>query len=61
MMSCKEATYLLSQRQDRKLSATEAMALRFHLMMCSGCTNFGNNMAFLRKTCERIVSDTKKE
>ncbi|OGB26600.1 MAG: hypothetical protein A3I66_17305 [Burkholderiales bacterium RIFCSPLOWO2_02_FULL_57_36] len=61
MMSCKEAAYLLSQRQDRKLSATETMALRLHLMMCSGCTNFADNMAFLRKTCERIVNDIKQE
>jgi predicted anti-sigma-YlaC factor YlaD len=61
MMSCKETTYLLSQQQDRKLSATETMALRFHLMMCSGCSNFANNMTFLRKVCERVVTDTKKE
>jgi predicted anti-sigma-YlaC factor YlaD len=61
MMSCKEATYLLSQQQDRKLSAAETMALRFHLMMCSGCSNFGNNMTFLRKVCERVVTDAKKE
>lgn len=61
MMSCKEVTHLLSQQQDRKLSPTETVALRFHLMMCSGCANFSSNMTFLRKLCERVVTDTKKE
>lgn len=61
MMSCKEATHLISQQLDRKLSAGEAMSLKFHLMMCTGCTNFKNNMAFLRKACERITSDATTE
>lgn len=60
MMSCKKATYLLSQRMDRKLSAGETLSLKFHLMMCHGCTNFSNNMTFLRKACERVVNDTQR-
>lgn len=59
MMSCKQATHLLSQRLDRKLSARETMSLKFHLMMCTGCTNFRNNMTFLRQACERVVADAK--
>lgn len=59
MMSCKQATHLLSQRMDRKLSVGETLSLRFHLMMCDGCTNFKNNMSFLRKACERVVADTQ--
>lgn len=61
MMSCKKATHLLSQQLDRMLSATETMALRFHLMMCSGCTNFRSNMTFLRKVCECVVAEAKTE
>jgi predicted anti-sigma-YlaC factor YlaD len=57
MMSCKKATHLMSQQLDRKLSTGEAMSLKFHLMMCTGCTNFRNNMAFLRRACERITGD----
>lgn len=49
----------MSQQLDRGLNRRENMSLKFHLMMCTGCTNFKNNMAFLRKACERIVSDTK--
>lgn len=61
MMSCKQTTHLLSQQMDRELSVKERVALKFHLMMCTSCTNFKNNMRFLRKTCEHIVSDVKSE
>jgi predicted anti-sigma-YlaC factor YlaD len=61
MMSCKEVTHLLSQQQERKLSSTETLTLRVHLMMCSGCANFSSNMTFMRKLCERFEIDTKKE
>lgn len=30
-------------------------------MMCGGCTNFKDNMAFLRKACERVTSDVTTE
>lgn len=55
MISCKKTTELLSQQLDRKLSAYETMALRFHLMMCTGCTNFRRNMNFLRTACKRVA------
>lgn len=49
MMNCSEATRLLSESQERTLTLKERMALRLHLMMCSGCTNFGANLKFIRK------------
>lgn len=49
----------MSQQLDRKLSARETVALKFHLMMCTGCTNFKGNMRFLRKACERVLTDAK--
>lgn len=59
MMSCKKATHLMSQQLDRKLSARETVALKFHLMMCTGCTNFKDNMSLLRKACERVLTDAE--
>lgn len=61
MMSCKTATHLLSEQLDRELTKSEAISLKVHLMMCTGCTNFRNNIAFLRKACERVVRDTTSE
>lgn len=53
MMNCKEATRLMSEAMDHELSAAERFALRFHQMMCRGCTNYGKQLVFLRKAARR--------
>jgi hypothetical protein len=47
MMNCKKATRLVSESQERKLSFTENMPLKFHLLICSGCKNFSQQVPFL--------------
>jgi predicted anti-sigma-YlaC factor YlaD len=61
MMSCKQMTCLMSQQLDRNLSVSERMALRFHLMMCSGCRNFEMNMMFLRRVCQQVSGTSVSE
>lgn len=46
-MNCKNATRLISESQDRALSASEKLTLRVHLLMCSGCRNFNRQVPFL--------------
>lgn len=48
MMKCHEATRLMSESQERPLSMTERMSLKLHLMMCTGCANFKDQMGVLR-------------
>jgi len=48
-LSCKEATRLLSQREDRKLTLGESAALRVHLAICRGCRAVGAQIPFLRR------------
>lgn len=48
MLNCRESTRLMSEEQDRKLTTRERMALRFHNLMCSGCTNYRKHMGFIR-------------
>lgn len=55
MISCREAARLASEGMDRALSLSERLALRAHLLMCKGCTNFAKQMAFLRKAMARLV------
>ena len=57
MMTCKQATGLMSQAQDRPLTLKERITLRLHLMMCSGCSNFNRQMDFIRKAFRRIGGD----
>lgn len=49
MLNCIKATRLLSESQDRTLAVTERMSLKMHVMMCSGCRNFGTQMQTLRQ------------
>ncbi|HKU85860.1 MAG TPA: zf-HC2 domain-containing protein [Casimicrobiaceae bacterium] len=48
MLSCKEVTRLLSQAQDRPLALGERVKLRLHLVVCTACTRFARQLAFMR-------------
>ena len=54
MLSCREATALMSQEQDRRLGLGERVALRLHVLICAGCTNYRRQMHVLREACRRF-------
>ena len=47
MLTCRQATQLLSEQQDRQLLLKEQSGLQFHLMMCRSCRRFGKQMKSL--------------
>lgn len=49
MKNCQQITRLLSDGQERKLSLKERAELKMHVMMCSGCRNFAQQMNVLRE------------
>ncbi|QID18251.1 zf-HC2 domain-containing protein [Nitrogeniibacter mangrovi] len=51
MLSCKDATRLMSEARDRDLSLRDRLRLRLHLAICAGCANFDKQMDFLRRAC----------
>jgi len=53
VISCKEASRLVSQMQDRPLSGWQRARLRWHLAVCRMCRAFESQMQFLRKAMER--------
>ena len=48
-LSCKEASRLISQGMDRRLSIAERIALRLHVGICDACTRFTSQVRFLRR------------
>ena len=44
MLTCRQATQLLSEKQDRQLLLKEQSGLQFHLMLCRSCRRFGKQM-----------------
>ena len=47
-LSCKEASRLISQAMDLKLTLTQRAALRVHLSACDACTRFSAHLSSLR-------------
>jgi len=56
MLTCKEASRLVSESLDRSLDLRERLSLKVHLMMCTGCTQFNRQMAHLRKLTKQYAS-----
>ncbi len=69
-ISCKEASFLISKKQETKLSATERLKLFLHLRICNTCKLFKKQTEFLlsvlsankstRNTSDKL-SETAKE
>ena len=53
MISCKEASRLLSQAMDQRLPLWQRARLRLHLAICDACTNFSRQLKFLRQAVGR--------
>ncbi len=51
--SCKKASMLLSQAQDRPLQLAERLQLHGHLMICNRCRNVSHHIEFLRTAVRR--------
>ena len=60
MLTCKIATQLMSEVQDRQLELSEKLQLEMHLTLCKGCRNYRNQMKFLRQTCRHYVEEQTK-
>lgn len=61
MMSCRRATRLLSEAQERKLSFGERASLKFHTSMCSGCRYFGRQIQALRDISRAYARGANEE
>ena len=57
-ISCKRASELLSEEQDRDLSFTEWTALKAHLVVCRGCRAVSAQFKTLRKAL-RVLSEDR--
>jgi hypothetical protein len=61
MMNCHDATFLLSQGRDRKLSFSERMKLRLHTSMCSACGNFERQLPQLGAAARNLAGSQDRE
>lgn len=60
MLSCKQASELVSQSLDRHLTIRERMSVRFHLLICAACARFSRQLAFMQVTIKKFIADTEQ-
>ena len=48
-LSCREATRLLLEREQRPLGPVETLTLKAHLAVCTACTRFDGQVRFMRE------------
>ena len=51
--NCREVSRLILQRQDRRLSLVERVAVRFHLRICLMCTRFTGQVELMNRAMGR--------
>lgn len=61
MLNCQKATRLISESQERPLSLQENLTLKMHLMMCSGCKNFGLQVPFLSQAMRAYAKGANED
>ncbi len=61
MLTCKEASHLVSQNQDRPLSFNERLGLRMHLWMCANCRRFERQIGLMRRLLHLSVRSAETE
>jgi hypothetical protein len=55
MLNCRKITELCSQELERRLDVGERVSMHTHLMMCTGCTNFRQQLKFLRRVAKEYA------
>jgi len=60
-LSCKEASRLISEGMDRRLSFPERIALRLHVSVCDACSRFTRQLAFLRRALDVLPGPDEPE
>lgn len=61
MLNCQEVTRICSDEMERPLRLGERTALHVHLMMCSGCTNYRQQMRTLRQITQAYAEGRAPE
>ncbi len=55
MLSCREASRLISEGLDRKLRPGERVVLRFHVIICDACHRVEKQLKLLRRAMSEFT------
>jgi hypothetical protein len=54
MLTCKDASHLISENLERPLSLRERWGLKLHLWLCANCRRFERQMALMRQALRML-------
>lgn len=61
MLSCKQASQIISQSLDRPLAMRERFALNLHLFICKYCKKFSQHMQCLRVAIKQMTNSIEND
>jgi predicted anti-sigma-YlaC factor YlaD len=61
MLTCKQASQVISKSLDSPLSRSDRIELKFHLFMCNACKRFNHQLRLLSSTVQRIRLNTEND
>ena len=61
MLTCKQASQIISQSLDNPLSFSDRTKLKFHLFICNACTRFYLQLHLIRDALLRIKFETEND
>lgn len=61
MLTCKQASQIISQSLDSSLSGSDRMKLKFHLFLCGACTRFSHQLRLLNYAVKRIKLNVEND
>lgn len=61
LLTCKQATHLLSDALDRPLDLKERLELKLHLKMCTGCRRYQQQMGVIRQACRGLLAEVASD
>lgn len=61
MLHCDKVSRYVSDSMDRDLSLWQRLGVRMHLLMCSHCTRFEEQLQLIRRMSRKEVDDYPRE
>ncbi len=61
MLSCKQASHIISQSLDRPLTMRERFALKLHLLICKYCKRFSQQIQTIGVAVIRMVDSVEND
>ena len=61
LLTCKQASQIISQSLDNPLSWSDRTKLKFHLFICRACNRFNQQLRLIKNTIERMIIETESD